>query len=183
MKNDKIFKYSEFLKENIQETPETYVDSVLKKLENRIRKMFGQGNGDVKSFKEVDDESKKEKGKMSFADLNLELQSLELSKYSKMYDNVKLKFSDEKFLYDITFTIDLKDAVPGEDDKDFSDKDIEKCQVKFKKYDQNDGFNLLGQLSKTAKIDDIDEEYLINLKIELDDENGGDDEEFEIETE
>jgi hypothetical protein len=64
------------------------------------------------------------KNKLSFKDLGLQLQSLELSKYSKIYDNVKLKFSDEEYLYDMTFTIDLKDAVPDEDDKDYSDKDI-----------------------------------------------------------
>jgi hypothetical protein len=57
-----------------------------------------------------------------------------------------------------------------------------KCQIKFKKYDLDD-FKLLGQLVKTAKLDDINEEYLVNLKIELDDENKDTEEEFKIETE
>jgi hypothetical protein len=74
----------------------------------------------------------------------------------------------------------LKDAVPADDTKDFSDKEIENCQIKFKKYDQDD-FKILGQLTKTAKISEINEEYLVNLKIEIDDD-GGQEEEFEIET-
>ena len=184
MKQDKIYRYFEYLKENIQDTPETYVESALRKLENRLKNMFETDKaegGEVKRFGEVKDKERKEKGEMSFKDLGLELQSLELSKYSKVYDNVKMKFTDEKFLYDMTFTIDLKDAVPTDDTKDFSDKDIENCQIKFKKYDQDD-FKILGQLTKTAKISEIDEEYLVNLKIEID-EDGGSEEEFEIETE
>ena len=47
--------------------------------------------------------------------------------------NVKLKFSDEEFLYDITFTVDLRDALPKDKEKDYSDKDVKKCQIKFKK--------------------------------------------------
>ena len=186
MKQDKIYKYFEYLKENIQDTPETYVENALRKLENRLRNMFETDkveNGEVKRYGTMVDKDRKEKGEMSFKDLGLELQSLELSKYSKVYDNVKMKFTDEKFLYDITFTIDLKDAVPKDDTKDFSDKEIENCQIKFKKYDQ-DNFKILSQPSpKTAKISEINEEYLINLKIELDDDNGGEEEEFEIETE
>lgn len=184
MKEDKIYKYSEFINENIQDTPEAYVDSALRKLENRLRKMFETDkaeNGEIKKYGEVVDKERKGKGEMSFKDLGLELQSLELSKYSKVYDNVKLKFSDEKFLYDMTFTIDLKDAVPTDDTKDFTDSDIENCQIRFKKYDQ-DNFNLIGNLIKTSKLSEIDEEYLIGLKIELDDENGGSEEEFKIET-
>ena len=186
MKEDKIYKYLEFLKENIQDTPESYVESALKKLENRLRGMFESDkaeNGEVKRYGEHKDKDRKEKGDMSFKDLNLELQSLELSKYSKVYDNVKLIFSDENFRYDVTFTVDLKDAVPEDDTKDFSDKDIENCQVKFKKYDTDGNFNLVGNLTKTAKLSEIDEEYLINLKIELDENGGEPEEEFEIETE
>jgi len=183
MKENKIYKYSEFINENIQDPPEAYVESALRKLENRLRNMFETDkveNGEVKRYGTLVDKDRKEKGEMSFKDLGLELQSLELSKYSKVYDNVKMKFTDEKFLYDMTFTIDLKDAVPKDDTKDFSDKEIENCHIKFKKYDQDD-FKILGQLTKTAKISEINEEYLVNLKIEID-EGGGQEEEFEIET-
>ena len=56
------------------------------------------------------------------------------------------------------------------------------CSYKFKKYDVNN-FELLGQIGpKTIEIDKIDEEFLVNLKIELDDEYGGEEEELEFET-
>ena len=188
MKQDKIYKYSEFLNENLVDTPEQYVFNALRKLKSKLEKMFAHveadEKGEIKRFGEP--EKKEGSEKMSFKDLNLQLQSLELSKYSKLYDNVKLKFSDDKFLYDVMFTIDLKDAVPPQEeedkDKDFSDNEIKNCYIKFKKYDA-DTFNLIGQITKTVKLKDINEEMLINLKIELDDEYGGEDEEFSLETE
>ena len=182
----KVYKYSEFLFENIIDTPETYIHTALQKLKKRIEKMFTAPeveDGEVKRFDQVEGEEKKEKGEMSFQDLGLQIQSLELSKYSKSYDNVKLKFSDEEYLYDMTFTVDLRDAIANSKDKDYSDKDIKKCQVKFKKYSLDDFELVAGPLVKTAEIDKIKEEYLIELKIELDESDEGEKEEFEIETE
>lgn len=181
----KVYKYSEFITETIHDTPETYIHLALKKLKKRIEKMFTSTeveDGEVKRFGEKEDLDRKEKGEMSFQDLGLQIQSLELSKYSKLYDNVKLKFSDEEFLYDITFTIDLRDALPKDKEKDYSEEEVKKCQIKFKKYSLNDFELVAGPLVKTVEIDKIDEEYLIELKIELEesDESG---EEFEIETE
>jgi hypothetical protein len=70
-----------------------------------------------------------------------------------------------------------------EDKKEnFSDKDIKNCIIKFKKYDI-EHFELIGQIGpKKTKIEDINEELLVDLKIELDEEFGESDEEFEIET-
>ena len=98
-----------------------------------------------------------------------------------MYDNIKLIFSDSESRYDVSFTIDLKDAVNKDTEKDFSDDEIDKCFVKFKKYDA-DNFSLVGQLTKTVKIKDVDEDLIIGLKIDLDKEYGVDEEEFEIQT-
>jgi hypothetical protein len=55
------------------------------------------------------------------------------------------------------------------------------CYIKFKKYDL-DTFEVIGQITKNVKIKDIDEEFLVDLKIEMDDQFG-EEEEFEIETE
>jgi len=179
-----IKKFSDFIVENLHDTPEQYVYSALTKIKTKLEKMFAYEkveNGEIKRFGEKD--LNKEKGEMSFKDLGVELQSLEISKYSKQYDNVKLIFTDEKARYDVIVTIDLKDAVPQDKDKDFSDTDIEKCFFKFKKYDL-DNFNLIGEITKTVKIKDINEELLINLKLELDEQFGESDEEtLEIETE
>ena len=90
--NNKIYKYSEYLKENMLEVPENYVENALRKLKSRLEKMFSNDSvegGEVKKYGEVSDKNKREKGEMSFKDLGLELQSLEVSKYSKIYDNVK----------------------------------------------------------------------------------------------
>lgn len=182
----KVYKYSEFIFETMIDTPETYIHTALTKLKKRIERMFTSAevvDGEVKRFDQVEGEEKKEKGEMSFQDLGLQLQSLELSKYSKSYDNVKLKFSDEEFLYDMTFTIDLRDALPKDKEKDYSDDDVKKCQVKFKKYSLDDFELVSGPLVKTAEIDKIKEEYLIELKIKLDESDEGEKEEFEIETE
>ena len=181
--NGKVYKYSEFIFENMIDTPETYIHTALKKLKKRIENMFTAAevvDGEVKRFDQVEGEEKKQKGEMSFQDLGLQLQSLELSKYSKSYDNVKLKFSDEEYLYDMTFTVDLKDALPKDKEKDFSDGDVKKCQVKFKKYSLDDFELVAGPLVKTAEIDKIKEDYLIELKIELDESDEGEKEEFEM---
>lgn len=187
---DKIFKYFEYIKEDngdaLNLTPQTYVETALRNLEQRLRSMFEidkAEDGKVKRFGEIKDKDRRDKGELSFKDLGLELQSLELSKYSKVFDNVKLKFNDEEFLYDITFTINMKDAVPQDASKDFDDSQIENCQVIFKKYDL-DNFNLvLGPKNKTVKLKDIDEEFLVKLKVEFEEGTSQKEDEFKIETE
>ena len=56
------------------------------------------------------------------------------------------------------------------------------CFIKFKKYDLQT-FEVLGQMTKNVKIKDIDENFLVDLKIELDETFGDEDEKLEIETE
>ena len=185
MRKDKVYRYNEFLNENLHETPEDYVDMALQKIKTKVEKMFAHAevdNGQIKKYGDSVDKNKKDEGSMSFKDLNLNLDSCELSKYSKSYDNVKFVFSDEEYRYDVVIIIDLKEAVPEDMDKDFSDTEIKKCYIKYKKYDINAGMKLIGTISKTVKVDDINEDLLINLKLEIDEEYGGDDEEFEIET-
>ena len=79
--------------------------------------------------------------------------------------------------------IDIKEAIPEDKEKDFDPlEDIKNCYIKFKKYDL-DTFDILGQLSKNVKIKDIDEDFIIDLKIEIDDKFDESEDEFEIETE
>jgi hypothetical protein len=184
MKQDKVYRYYEYVFETINDVPEKYVENVFRKLKTKFEKMFAfdyaQG-GEVKRFGEVQEEEEK-KNKMSLKDLNLELQTCEFSKYSKIFDNLRVKFNDDRFLYDLLVTIDLKDAVPKDPNTDFSEEEIKDCQIKFKKYDA-DTFELLGELTKTAQIDDINEDLLVELKLEIDKDFGGEEEEFQIETE
>lgn len=199
----KIYKISEFIKEEFQDPPEEYIKTALNKLKNKIESFFEESENerdnmevDFAPEKEKDKsimtmsqalekgkEKKKGDGKMSFKDLNVHLESSEMSKYSAIYDSLTFKFSDDQNLYSLYITIPLEEGMNKDDKKEnFSDKDIENCVIKFKKYDI-DNFDLIGQIGpKKAKISDIDEEFLVDLKIELDDEFGESEEEFEIET-
>ena len=189
-----IIKFNQFILENLHDSPEEYVKIALTKLKKKIEDLFEES---VPETEGEDEESKvttmsdalkkgkeeeKDKSKMSLSDFGLELQSSEFSKYSATLDNIKLIFSDEEFRYDLYITIPLEEALVKDKTKDFSDKDIKKCYVKFKKY-QIDNSELVGQISKNAEIANIDEDFLVELKIELDEEFGGDSEKIEIETE
>ncbi len=186
----KIRRYLEFVNEEIiNDTPETYIESRLKQLKTKIDKMFEfqepeedespEGEENQKSITKAKEDSHK-KSKMTFKDLGVRLESSEISKYSKLYDNLTLKFVDDGGWYNLYIAIDIKDAIPKDAEKDYSTEDIEKCYIKFKKYDLDN--NVIGQITKNVDIDKIDEEFLIDLKIEIDDKFG-DEEEFKIETE
>lgn len=178
----KIVKFNEFIKinENVNDTPEEYIKIALMKIKTKLEKMFD--NQDTPDRVEKIGERKPE-GESSLSDFGVELQSCELSRYSKTQDSVKIKYSDAEALYDLTISIDLKEAVPEDEEKEFSDSDIKNCHVKFKKYDL-DNFDLIGEITKNIKISEIEEDLLVSLKIEIDEEfGGGEEEELEIETE
>jgi hypothetical protein len=191
----KIRKYADFINEEIiNDTPESYIEISLRQIKKKIDKMFDfqegeniesseqeESNKEEKSIQRAKAEGDKKKSKMTFKDLGVRLESSEISKYSKMYDNLTVKFSDDDATYNLFIAIDIKDALPKDATKDFSYKDIKMCYIKFKKYNL-DTFEVVGQITKNIEIDKIDEEFLIDLKIEMDDEFG-DKEEFEIETE
>lgn len=183
----RIIKFNEFINEELMnDTPESYVEIALKQIKKKIDKMFDfqEGENDEEtgeiSIKKARINSKN-KDIVSLKDLGIKLESSEISKYSKMYDNLTIKFSDPDAWYNLFIAIDVKDAIPKEEDKDFSYKDIEKCFVKFKKYDLNTN-DVIGQITKNVDIKSIDDNFLIDLKLEMDEEFG-DEEEFEIETE
>ena len=186
----KIIKYDQFINENIQETPEEYIKVSLTKLKKRIEKFFDESeesddnvsNVSVDVAKEKGKEKDSKKGNLSFKELGVKLEISEFSKYSAIYDSVTIKFSDENCLYSLYITIPLEEGISKDKEADFSDKDIKKCYVKFKKYD-TDEFELIGQIAKTVEIAEIDENFLIELKIELDEEFSEDDEKLEFETE
>jgi phage-related protein len=182
----KVRKFVEFIKEEFNDTPEEYISGALVKLKRKIDKMFDFQESEpdeepkTKTISQAKAEAKV-KDEMSFKDLGVQLESSEISKYPKLYDSLTVKFSDDSATYTLIVMIDLKDAMPTDPNKDFSEKDIKKCYIKFKKYDLA-SFEVVGQITKNTEIEKIDEEFLIGLKIEVDEEFGGEDEEFEIET-
>ncbi len=184
----KIRKYIEFITEDLHETPESYISTLLQQIKVKVDKMFEFQEGDIDNPPEAEEDPTKIKklnqngDKMTFKDLGVRLESSEVSKYSKMYDTLTIKFSDDTNTYALIIMVDIKEAIPKDKEKDFSIEDIEKCYIKLKKYDL-DTFEVLGQISKNIEVKNIDEEFLIDLKIEMDEKFGGEDEEFEIETE
>lgn len=188
----KIIKYTDFIKENMYETPENYIGLALNQLKRKIDKMFDfqedntEQNYPVEGEEATPDKIKKiktrSKDKMSFEDLGVRLESSEVSKYSKLYDSLTVKFSDDNTTYALIITIDIKEGIPKDKEKDFDIDDIEMCYIKFKKYDL-DTFEVIGQITKNAKLKKVDEDFLIDLKIELDDKFTDEDEQLEIETE
>jgi hypothetical protein len=177
-----IIKYNEFIKENLQDTPENYICIVLNKLKKKLDKVFDYKEDSDDEVLKPEELKRVNSDKMSFKDLGVRLESSEMSKYSKLYDSLTIKFSDDQNTYTLIIMIDIKEAIPEDKEKDFDPlEDIKKCYVKFKKYDL-DTFEIIGQLSRNVKIKDIDEDFIIDLKIEIDDSFDESDDEFEIET-
>lgn len=178
-----IIKFQDFrmINENLHDKPEEYVKMALNKIKSKLESMFD--TGDQQDVEKFSDRNRKEKEETNLSDFNVNLDSIELSRYSKVQDSVKVIFSDDSSRYDLTIVIDLKDGVSTDEDKDFSDNDIKKCYIKFKRYDVSKSFELVGETSKTIDIKDINTDLLVSLKMELDDEFGGEDEKLDIETE
>jgi len=188
----KVIKFIDFINENLHDTPEEYIKIALSKLKKKIESFFEvakpEGEEEEKFITMSDalkkgKEEEKKKSEISFAELGLKLESSELSKYSSLNDSIKFIMSDEDFRYDLTIIIPLDEAKVTDTDKDFTDTDIKKCYIKFKKYDMKNNVELIGQINKNVEISSIDENLLIDLKIQLDDEYGDGDEKLEIETE
>lgn len=179
----RVIKYNEFIKENLQDTPENYISIVLSKLKKKIDRMFDYKEESEDQVLKPEELKKVNSDNMSFKDLGVRLESSEISKYSKLYDSLTIKFTDDENTYTLIIMVDIKEAIPEDKEKDFDPlEDIKNCYIKFKKYDL-DTFDILGQLSKNVKIKDIDEDFIIDLKIEIDDKFDESDDDFEIETE
>lgn len=186
----KIIKYSDFINEAV-DTVENYSNSLLSVLKKRIDKMFDfqsepeEGSEEENmTVKKANIISKKDQNKPTFKEFGVRLDSSEISKKNT---NLTVKFSDDENTYSIFIKVDTSEvandiaAAASEDGKDFSIDDIKKCHITLKKYDINT-FEVVGQLDKNVEVKGLDEEYLINLKIELDD-MFGEEEKLEIETE
>lgn len=187
----RVRKYLDFIKEEFNETPESYISTALSQIKQKVDKMFDFQEGDIDNPPEPEEDptkikkiSTKDSNKMSFEDLGVTLESSEISKYSKLYDSLTVKFTDDSNTYTLIIMIDIKEAIPTEQEKEknFDSDDIEDCYIKFKKYSLDNLTEIIGQLNKNIKIKDIDEEFLIDLKIELDEKFGGEEDDFEIET-
>jgi hypothetical protein len=170
----KVIKFVDFIKENVSDTPEEYIKMTLIKMKRKIEGFFDsreESNDDVSTMSDAMDRGREKSNRdsdISFKDLGLKLESSEISKYSSLYDNLVVKFSDPEFMYNLYITIPIPEAL-GDGEGDMSTDKIKNCFIKFKKYSV-DNFDLIGQITKNVELKKVDEDYLVQLKIELDDE-------------
>ena len=178
----RIYRFMEYgrVNEAHNDPPEQYIKNALLKIKSKLERMFAQSPGgtpEVRKFGEKD-----KSPSTAIADLGVELESIEISRHSRNFENVRVKFSDEQNLYDLMVAIRLADALPS-NDKEFSVDDIDKCVIKLKKYDKAEPGEVLAEIIDNVKVDDIDEDLLVELKLKLDEESGEEPEdEFQIET-
>jgi hypothetical protein len=146
--------FKEFISENLVETPETYIGNLLTHLKTKIESWFDGTNEEVNS-------------------LGLELETCDLSQYSKLLDNLKIRYNDGAFYYDLGIFVDLESA--SNKGTSFQASDIKEVTLKFKKYD-NDNNNLLAEYSKNINVDKIEPKLLIDIKDEAEGQFKGKDE-------
>jgi hypothetical protein len=180
----KLKKFNEFLMnektEPFNDSPETYIDITLKKLKGRIEAMFG--NKPKKKSTQTPEQAREKKAKKTFEELGLKLESCEISKYSKLYHSLTVKFSDEKYLYNLYVQMKLEDAIAKEPGTEVEQKNVDEASIVFKKYNIQT-LDEEAALEKNINTDKITEDYLMELKLELDKDFGDEEEEsFEIET-
>lgn len=163
----KIKKFNDFSlleSKESHENPEEYVADVLTQIKFKIAKMF-------------EEEPTEKTDEISFKKMGIRLESIEICNYSKMYDSLQVKWSDDTYYYNAIFMIKLSQAMNG---KTPSEENIKKCFVKFRKYKIKD-VEFIGKISKEIEIKDINKDLFINLKDELDKKYGGDEDELKIE--
>jgi hypothetical protein len=180
----KIVKFNEFIKEQMDglvDTVETNSEILLKVLKSKIEKMFDEEEVDedeVMTLKKAK-ESSKNKQKPTFKEFGMVLDSTEVSMKNK--DSLTVKFSDDENTYNLYIKIDIKAVLPEDGQDDFTIDDVKKCYIKFKKYNL-DTFEVIGQLAKNVDPKEIDQEFIVNLKLEVDEMFDQGDDVFKIET-
>ena len=169
----KVQKYIEYL---VLEgaTPENYMDQVLVGIKSRLDPVFDEEK--VKKLKD-------------FKNANLRLlNDPSPDDWAATSRSLKYKFTDDDTqVYILTITVDLKDAVSQTPDQDYKTSDLKKVIVKFDKYSNKDGsLEIVDKLmDRTVEPEEINPDFLIKLKVDLD--NGKteaqEEEEFSIDIE
>ena len=173
------------------ENPETIIKNKLTSIQKKIEKMFPEElepTGEVTANSpDIDKKVTSDTEGMTFQDLGMQIDNSELSTKTKTHQNLTVKFSDEggSYYYTLLVRIDLKQVTGDsvEDGDEVTSDAIKRLFIKFKKY-KVDGYELMGEITKNIDIEELTEDFLIDLKIELDEEfDGGGEEEFSIEYE
>lgn len=170
MKVNKILKYIEFIKEEMNDTPETYIKGKLNQLKIAIDQLFDEEATGLEEDEKPEtiskgkakDNHKKKREKLSMADMGVTLDSSEISLYSQTDDTLTVKYSDEEGTYNLLFSINIKDGISKDPNADFSEDDITNIFVKFKKYGI-DNIDLIGQTNYNVKVTREDGEFMFSI--------------------
>jgi hypothetical protein len=170
MKVNKILKYIEFIKEEMTDTPETYIKGKLNQLKIAIDQLFDEEATGLEEDEKPEtiskgkarDNDRKKKGKLSMVDMGVTLDSSEISLYSQTDDTLTVKYSDQEGTYNLLFSINIKDGISKDPNADFSEDDITKIFVKFKKYGI-DNIDLIGQTTYNVTVTREDGQFMFAI--------------------
>ena len=160
MKN-KILKYYDFIKEELSDTPQSYIKNKLKQLQKAFNDLFEDEseNDEDSEFISIEDAKKNKKSGKKLSDLGVKMDSSEISLYSQTDDSLTIKYSDDEASYTMIIFINIKEGL--EKGNNFSEDDIKKIDVKFKKY-LND-IDLIGETRYSINIDRKDGEFMFSV--------------------
>jgi hypothetical protein len=153
-------------------TPEDYMSNLLNDIQAKLEPVFDTEKvKTLKDFKNVD--------------LQL-LNDPKVDNFAATARSLKYKFTDDgNTVYELTFTVNLKDAINSKPDEDYKTSEIKKVHVGFKKYNtEGTSLNMVGQLmDRSVSPEEINPDFLIQLKLDLDEgKTETEEEEFKIET-
>lgn len=169
----KISKFKEYITEALNDTADDYVEQALNDILSKIKAMFPEDENEESEDEIISFAQARQKGKqkedaekkITFKDYGARLIDYDLSKQAC---TLTVTIEEDEAWYKVYFMIDIKQAVPnGAEDFDFTK--IKECTIKFVKY--NNGDKIDKKLSNTVPLDEIDEDKLIELKIEADGES------------
>ncbi len=163
MKN-KILKYYDFIKEELSDTPQSYIKNKLKQLQKAFNDLFEDEseNDEDTEFISIEDAKKNKKSGKKLSDLGVKMDSSEISLYSQTDDSLTIKYSDDEASYTMIIFINIKEGLGK--GNNFSEDDIKKIDVKFKKY-LND-IDLIGETRYSINIDRKDGEFMFSVSEE-----------------
>jgi len=176
---NKIRRFIEFIKEEFNDTPESYIGTALTQIKMLISQLFEEKGSDLPNdYDEVEIDATKSsksaikhgrsKERGNFKDLGLELQSLEISRSSKINDSLTLKFTDEQVIYVLTLIIELKEGISDDTEKTMNYYDIKECTIKFQEQDR-DSYEILKSIRMKVELVWPKNGGNINFKLEGDD--------------
>ena len=170
------------------DNPESYLKNAMRKLQKKIEALFDdeEGENDVAEFGDPgavigpegivdrskrEEKPKKNKESMTLKDMGAKLESSDIAKSSKTHKSLVVKFTDDEHYYSLYVKVSLKEVLDLiEAGEELNDESVQKAYVKMKKI-AIDGFEEVGSLNRNVMMADIDENFIIELKLELDEED------------